>query len=69
MTFLRDKRHAGEWFKSSHSASYGDCVQVYLLAWVGMRDSKNPDGPVLWFTASEWNAFLNGVRDGEFDLH
>jgi hypothetical protein len=33
---------------------------------IAIRDSKNPDGPVLRFTASEWSAFLAGVRDGDF---
>jgi hypothetical protein len=33
---------------------------------VAVRDSKNPDGPVLRFTAGEWTAFLAGVRDGDF---
>ena len=32
-----------------------------------MRDSKNPDGPVLYFTEAEWEAFIGGVKDGEFD--
>jgi hypothetical protein len=32
-----------------------------------MRDSKNPDGPVLYFTEAEWDAFIGGVKDGEFD--
>lgn len=32
-----------------------------------MRDSKNPTGPALIFTASEWDAFTAGVNDGEFD--
>jgi hypothetical protein len=33
-----------------------------------MRDAKNPDGPVLAFTPAEWEAFVLGVKDGEFDL-
>jgi hypothetical protein len=33
-----------------------------------MRDTKDPDGPVLAFTAAEWEAFVAGVKDGEFDL-
>jgi hypothetical protein len=33
-----------------------------------MRDSDDPDGPVLAFTAAEWEAFVAGVKDGEFDL-
>ncbi|MEV0435858.1 DUF397 domain-containing protein [Nocardia sp. NPDC050413] len=34
---------------------------------VALRDGKNPDGPVLVFTPSEWAAFTAGVHDGEFD--
>jgi hypothetical protein len=33
-----------------------------------MRDGSDPDGPVLVFTPAEWEAFVAGVRDGEFDL-
>ncbi|HLU43931.1 MAG TPA: DUF397 domain-containing protein [Natronosporangium sp.] len=35
---------------------------------IGMRDGQNPDGPVLIFTAEEWDAFVAGAKDGEFDL-
>jgi hypothetical protein len=35
---------------------------------ITMRDGSNPDGPVLVFTPAEWEAFVAGVRDGEFDL-
>ncbi|HEY8457045.1 MAG TPA: DUF397 domain-containing protein [Actinopolymorphaceae bacterium] len=34
---------------------------------IGMRSAKNPDGPILIFTAAEWEAFLSGAKDGEFD--
>jgi hypothetical protein len=34
---------------------------------VGVRDSKDPDGPVLRFTRTEIGAWIAGVRDGEFD--
>jgi uncharacterized protein DUF397 len=40
-----------------------DCDKLYL-----MRDTKNPDGPVLAFTPAEWEAFVLGVKDGEFDI-
>lgn len=58
------------WFKSSRSDGQGaNCVEVAQLAdVVGVRDSKNPDGPVLVFTPDEWSAFTAGVRAGEFDL-
>ncbi|MGH3982427.1 MAG: DUF397 domain-containing protein [Pseudonocardiaceae bacterium] len=38
-----------------------------LPDWVAMRDSKDPDGPVLAFSRAEWRAFLGGIRPGEFD--
>jgi uncharacterized protein DUF397 len=37
------------------------------VAYTAMRNSKYPDGTVLVFTPSEWDAFLQGVRAGEFD--
>lgn len=35
---------------------------------VGLRLADQPDGVVLIYTPEEWDAFLAGVRDGEFDL-
>jgi Domain of unknown function (DUF397) len=48
---------------TSRWAHKADCDKLYL-----MRDSKKPDGPVLAFTPAEWDAFVLGVKDGEFDL-
>ena len=57
------------WIKSSFSFSNGNCVEVASLpdGRVGVRDSKDPSGPVLQFTPGEWHAFLGGARNGEFD--
>ncbi len=33
---------------------------------VGVRDSKNPTGPALIFTPTEWDAFTTGIQNGEF---
>ncbi len=54
-----------EWRKSSYSAqSEGNCVEVATLPnGVAVRDSKDPNGPVLRFTAQEWRAFLARVRE------
>jgi len=57
------------WIKSSLSYSNGACVEVAGLpdGKIGIRDSKDSEGPVLRFTSDEWHAFLGGVRNGEFD--
>ncbi|MFQ6328373.1 DUF397 domain-containing protein [Nocardia sp. CWNU-33] len=57
------------WFKSSRSSMGKDCVEVAFLdeGHVGVRDSKNPTGPALVFTPSEWDTFTSGVRDREFN--
>jgi hypothetical protein len=34
---------------------------------VVMRDSSKPDGDALYYTPNEWEAFILGVKDGEFD--
>lgn len=54
-----------EWRKSTRSGGNGgDCVEVAGTSpgVVAVRDSKNPTGPVLTFTFSEWKAFLDTVR-------
>jgi Domain of unknown function (DUF397) len=58
------------WVKSTLSFSNGNCVEVAPLpgGGVAMRDSGDlGKGPVLEFTRGEWEAFVGGVRNGEFD--
>jgi Domain of unknown function (DUF397) len=56
------------WRKSSYSGGSG-CVEVAVRAGlVGVRHTKDREGPVLRFTPEEWVAFVAGVRNGEFDL-
>jgi hypothetical protein len=60
---------APSWTKSSLSHANGNCVEVADLPerQVGMRDSKNAAGLVLRFPPEEFRAFLDGIRQGEFD--
>jgi hypothetical protein len=55
-----------------HISSYsngGGCVEVSQESDViRVRDSKDRLGAVLSFNRREWDAFLRGVRDGEFDI-
>lgn len=59
-----------QWRQSSHSGgSGGECLEVAQLAGdIGMRDSKNPEGPHLVFDIADWRASARRVRRGEHDL-
>ena len=58
------------WRKSSYSNSDGGaCVEVSadFATAVPVRDSKNPHGPVITFTADGWASFVTAVKRGEWD--
>jgi uncharacterized protein DUF397 len=57
------------WVKSSLSYANGNCVEVsdQPEGTIGVRNSRDCEGLVLRFTPDEWQAFLGGVRNGEFD--
>ncbi|MEU0198366.1 MULTISPECIES: DUF397 domain-containing protein [unclassified Streptomyces] len=53
------------WHKSSYSDGGADnCLEVAdnCPGTVPVRDSKQPQGPVLVFGATSWTSFLAGVR-------
>jgi Domain of unknown function (DUF397) len=53
------------WVKSSYSGgSGGNCVEIATLPGGdrAVRDSKDPEGPVLRFTADEWRVFIRSVK-------
>lgn len=59
------------WKKSSRSNGNGgnNCVEVKKVPRAGLRvvrNSKSP-GVEVHFTEEEWQAFIEGVKDGEFD--
>jgi len=63
------------WRKSSYSnGTGGSCVEIALLTpaagehEIAVRDSKDPHGPALAFTARQWRAFTAAIRSHEFDL-
>lgn len=57
-----------EWTISSYSDS-ASCVEVRQTAdGIETRNSNDRNGPVVTYTPAEWDAFIKGVRNGEFDL-
>ncbi|MFY1696451.1 DUF397 domain-containing protein [Solwaraspora sp. WMMA2101] len=56
------------WRKSSRSNDQGDCVEVAdgLGGVVGVRDSKDPAGPVLVISPTSWSAFIAATRTSTF---
>jgi Domain of unknown function (DUF397) len=60
------------WRKSSYSSGNGgNCVEIAgnVPGAVVVRDSKDPNGPVLTLTPGQWRTFAAGVKTGDFDLH
>jgi hypothetical protein len=59
-----------EWRKASYSANGGGtCVEAGTIGQaVAVRDSKDPDGPVLAVAPQTWRAFTDRVKTGGPDL-
>ena len=56
------------WRKSAKTQANGQCVEVARVGdLIGVRDSKDPNGPILEFTVQEFEAFLDGAGKGEFN--
>jgi len=55
-----------QWIKSSRSAANGHCVEIAVApAAIAVRDSKDPDGPVLRFPRHQWSDFIRRLRAGQ----
>jgi hypothetical protein len=59
------------WLSAPVSGPSADSSRVevaFVDDLIGLRNSADPQGTVLVFTRGEWDAFVAGARDGEFDL-
>jgi len=56
-------REVTVWYKSSYSNPSGNCVEAEQRPGeMGVRDSKDPKGPQLSFSAAAWAEFINGLK-------
>ncbi len=59
------------WKRSSLSSEGSDAiveVAKFDDGFRAVRDGKNPEKGILFFTPAEWEAFVLGAKDGEFDI-
>jgi hypothetical protein len=57
-----------QWRKSSYSTDTANCVEFALLSAVriGVRDSKDSNGPMISYDSVAWRDFVAAVRAGAF---
>lgn len=56
------------WRKAKRSKANGACVEVAPAAGaIVIRDSKDPQGPVLNYSPESWRSFIGEIRIGHFD--
>jgi hypothetical protein len=56
------------WIKSTHCSGDLTCVWVNIEPETVAITSNGSTSTTIWFTHPEWEAFISGVKDGEFDL-
>ncbi|HEX6076785.1 MAG TPA: DUF397 domain-containing protein [Micromonosporaceae bacterium] len=59
-----------QWAKSTRSNSGGNCVEVRRAedGSIQVRDSKDPNGSVLTFGSTQWEAFIGATKRHEFGV-
>jgi Domain of unknown function (DUF397) len=70
MSLMQADSETPGWRKARRSMANGNCVEVRPASGgIAVRDSKNPGGYVLAYSAPSWRAFTLAARRGHFDAH
>ncbi len=57
------------WFKAEASSANGGCLEVaFVREWVALRDNEDIENPPFVVSQHVWNCWLDGAKQGEFDL-
>lgn len=61
---------AARWERTTYTDGSPAALEVGYAenGMVALRKADEPEGDLLIYTPEEWTAFVEGVRDGEFDL-
>jgi Domain of unknown function (DUF397) len=55
-----------KWRKAKLSAMDGNCVE-FAIKVIAVRDSGDPNGPILEVPWLVWRSFLTEIKQGKFD--
>jgi hypothetical protein len=70
MSLMKADSETSGWRKAQRSMANGNCVEVRPVnGRIAVRDSKNPGGYVLAYSALSWRAFTLAARQGHYDAH
>jgi Domain of unknown function (DUF397) len=68
MPLLYEGREHLDWRKAKRSMNNGNCAEVAaMIGMIAVRDSKDPQGPILQYPVFSWRSFLTAARNGRFD--
>lgn len=71
-SYSTDTADCLKWRKSSYSADTANCVkfspgeEVVHVGDTKLETETDPDGPYLTVSVNSWQAFIAGVKGGEF---
>ena len=54
-------------WRTAYQCNGGACIRVAADGDAVMIGSSQPNGPVLSYSRAEWTAFVEGIRQGDFD--